>query len=63
MAELSHCHKSAIVFTIDSALTDHADDLAAGEFLVVTPGQIRVDGLYPYSLSALQSLMCCLSGR
>jgi len=48
---------------LDTALTDHADELAAGEFLVVTPGQIRVDGLYPCSLSALQSLMCCLSGR
>ena len=29
---------------LNQALQEHADDLAAGEFVVVTPGQIRVAG-------------------
>jgi predicted nuclease of predicted toxin-antitoxin system len=29
---------------LDQALGDHADDLAAGEFVVVAPGHIRVAG-------------------
>jgi predicted nuclease of predicted toxin-antitoxin system len=29
---------------LDQALQEHADDLAAGEFVVVAPGQIRVVG-------------------
>jgi predicted nuclease of predicted toxin-antitoxin system len=33
---------------LDTALTDHGDELAAGEFLVVAPGQIRVAS-HPHS--------------
>jgi len=29
---------------LDQALREHADELAAGEFIVVTPGNIRVAG-------------------
>ena len=29
---------------LNTVLTEHTDDLALGEFLVVTPGQIRVAG-------------------
>lgn len=29
---------------LDNALQEHADELAAGEFLVVAPGQIRLAG-------------------
>jgi predicted nuclease of predicted toxin-antitoxin system len=29
---------------LNTVLEDHADDLALGEFLVVTPGQIRIAG-------------------
>jgi hypothetical protein len=30
----------------NTVLTEHTDDLKRGEFLVVTPGQIRVAGRY-----------------
>jgi len=36
---------------LNAVLTDHTDDLAIGEFLVVTPGQIRVAG-HPRRLAA-----------
>ena len=32
---------------LDRALNEHAEELAAGAFLVVTPGRIRVAGLPP----------------
>jgi len=32
---------------LNTVLTDHADELSAGEFLVVTAGQIRVAGRPP----------------
>jgi hypothetical protein len=44
---LKQSHFSAyryVELTLNTVLEDHADNLALGEFLVVTPGQIRIAG-------------------